>query len=165
MPDAGVDVEAHHLHVHHALQHVQARACAVEAGVVALGPLRADLSGILAPACQPMRVRRPRPCRGRGPPPTRDGWRRRRPLQQHHALAAEPDIAILGREGDGLRQLLGRGQPAAAELVGLVDDQALLPAEQLLEEFIPMLRPGLLEGLRVMVMGREVGTMLFSMPV
>ncbi|MCY1449733.1 hypothetical protein D9M71_664910 [compost metagenome] len=85
-------------------------------------------------------------------------------MQQHHALSAEPDIAVLGCEGDGLRQLLGRRQPAAAELVGVVDDQALLPAEQLLEEFIPHGAGGIARGFASHGHGREAGKESFSMP-
>ncbi|MNR45960.1 hypothetical protein D3C85_1648670 [compost metagenome] len=106
--------------------------------MVPLGPLRADLGGIPRPGLPADAGQKATgPVEAEGLHQFAADGAEGRPLQQHHALSAEPDIAVLGCEGDGLRQLLGRRQPAAAELVGVVDDQALLPAEQLLEEFIP----------------------------
>ncbi|MCY1405619.1 hypothetical protein D9M71_208640 [compost metagenome] len=156
--DAGVDVKAHHLDVHHALQHVQARAGAVEAGVVALGPLRADLGCIPRP-CLPADSRKKATClvQTQGFHQFAADGAEGGPLKQHHALATKPDIAVLGGEGDGLGQLLGCRQPGAAELVGSIDDQAFLPAEQLLEEFIPHGAAGIARGFTSHGHGQETG--------
>ena len=44
--DTRVDLEAHHLDIDHAFEHVQSRAGAVQAGVIAFRPLLADLGGV-----------------------------------------------------------------------------------------------------------------------
>ncbi|MNQ64709.1 hypothetical protein D3C85_791420 [compost metagenome] len=135
--DAGVDLEAHHLDIDHAFEHVQTRPGAVQAGVIALWPLLADLGGVPrtglpADACQQ--------APGLVQPQRLDQFAADgsecRTLQQHHTLATQPDAAVLRGERHGLGQLLGCRQATGAELACPVDEQTLLPAKHLLEELL-----------------------------
>ena len=46
VPDTRVDLEAHHLDIDHAFEHVQSWAGAVQTGVITFRPLFADLGGV-----------------------------------------------------------------------------------------------------------------------
>ncbi|MNP04369.1 hypothetical protein D3C76_962810 [compost metagenome] len=135
--NARVDFETHHLDIDHAFEHVQPWSGAVQAGVITLRPLLADL-GSVTRAGLPADPRKQATCLVE---PQRldqlaaDGPERRT-LQQHHALATQPHAAVLRSEGHRFRQLLSGGKAAAAELAGAVDDQALLPAKHLLEKIL-----------------------------
>ncbi|MCY1441134.1 hypothetical protein D9M71_574370 [compost metagenome] len=114
---------------------MQTRAGAVQAGVVALRPLLADLGGIASAGLpadageQPARLVETQ----RLDQLTADGAECGA-LQEHHPLTAQPDAAVLRGEGNGFGQLLGRRQTLGIELVGAIHDQALLPAENVPEE-------------------------------
>ncbi|MNV85970.1 hypothetical protein D3C71_1799650 [compost metagenome] len=116
---------------------MQTRPGAVQAGVIALWPLLADLGGVPrtglpADACQQ--------ATGLVQPQRLDQFAADgsecRTLQQHHTLATQPDAAVLRGERHGLGQLLGCRQATGAELAGPVDEQTLLPAKHLLEELL-----------------------------
>ncbi|MNO87989.1 hypothetical protein D3C76_794230 [compost metagenome] len=134
----GVDLETHDLDIDHAFKHVQSRPGGVKACVVAFRPLRAHLGGI---ACAGLpadaRQQSTRLVEAQRLDQLAANGAEGSALQQHHALATQPDVAILGREGNGFSQLLRRGQASGTKLSSPVDDQAFLRAQQLLEEFLP----------------------------
>ncbi|MNP00443.1 hypothetical protein D3C76_922340 [compost metagenome] len=133
--DARIDLKAHDFDIDHAFEHVQARAGTVEAGVIALGPLLADLGRIARPRL-PANAGKQTAClvQAQGLDQFTANGAEGRALQQHHALATQPDTAVLRRERHGLRQLFGRRQAGGAELVGAVDDQAFVAAQYLSEK-------------------------------